>query len=281
MKLTHLVAIFCVWLITIISYPGSGELLAGYWHFFFIGLVGAIVANSTGAGGGIIFVPSFSALGLGQVEVLATSLMIQSFGMTAGAIGWYRSIATGQHFIPRHHQALLRILLYAAPGSVLGVLCAQFIIVPPYAMLDIFRVFSIVFGGALLLITLLKDTHDHSRSSLNTIELYGLTGVSFIGGLITAWISIGIGEIVAIYLIMRHMPVMIAVSSGVILSSITVISAVPYHIWQGHPVWEIVVFAAMAAVIGGTVARFLSFRLGPVRLKIFFATWVLVTGLVM
>ena len=104
---------------------------------------------------------------------------------------------------------------------------------------------------------------------------------SFIGGLITAWISIGIGEIIAIYLIIRHIPIMMAVSTGGCLSSISVLAAAPYHIAQSNPVWEIVLFAAPAAIIGGTIARFLSFRLGPVRLKIFFATWVLATGLSM
>ena len=247
-----------------------------------MGLGGAIVANSTGAGGGIIFIPFFSALGITETETLATSIIIQSFGMTAGAIGWLTSIKNSKHFSRDSFKLQKKLLIIAAPATVSGTLCAQYIITsPPFNMVDIFRVFSIVFGAALLLITLAKHAQTHTRHHLNLSDHYLLIFTSFIGGLMTAWISIGIGEIVAIVLIIRHFPIMIAVSTGVCLSSLSVLAAAPYHVALSHPVWEIILFAAPAAIIGGTIARFLSFRLGPVRLKIFFATWILATGLSM
>ncbi|MBX2849776.1 MAG: TSUP family transporter, partial [Acidiferrobacterales bacterium] len=59
-----------------------------YWYFFILALFGAIVANATGAGGGVVFVPAFSILGIADQSIIATSFAIQCFGMTAGMIAW-------------------------------------------------------------------------------------------------------------------------------------------------------------------------------------------------
>jgi uncharacterized protein len=75
---------------------------------------------------------------------------------------------------------------------------------------------------------------------------------------------------------------MAVVCVAVCISSVVVLAGIPYHIWVVDSIsWQILLFAAPAAIIGGSVARLLSERLGPVRLKIFFSIWVLVTGLFM
>ena len=257
MKLRHLFLFLLIYIVSLAVIPNSLDLVKNYWYFFFVGLAGAVVANSTGAGGGIIFVPFFSTLGISSTETLATSILIQAFGMTAGAIGWLISIRDSKHFSQDSFKLQKKILITAAPAAIIGVLCAQYIILsPPFQMLDIFRVFSVVFGATLLFITLLKKAQVHIRHHINTTDQYLLIASSFIGGLMTAWISIGIGEIVAIMLIMRHFPIMIAVSTGVCLSSLSVLSAVPFHIVQATPVLEIILFAAPAAVLGGFLPGF-------------------------
>ena len=69
--------------------------LKNYYHFLILGLIGAIVANSTGAGGGIVFIPAFTALGVSGLSALGTSLAIQCFGMTAGALSWLYAMHKG------------------------------------------------------------------------------------------------------------------------------------------------------------------------------------------
>ena len=64
------------------------QLASDFFGFFFLGIGGAIAANSTGAGGGVVFVPSFDALGMAIDEVIATSFAIQCFGMSVGSISW-------------------------------------------------------------------------------------------------------------------------------------------------------------------------------------------------
>jgi uncharacterized membrane protein YfcA len=45
-------------------------------------------------------------------------------------------------------------------------------------------------------------------------------------------------------------------------------------------VWDVLVFAGPAAIIGGSIARYLALWLPPKQLKIFFSCWVLFMGFV-
>jgi uncharacterized membrane protein YfcA len=75
---------------------------------------------------------------------------------------------------------------------------------------------------------------------------------------------------------------MITVCIAVCISSLSVLSGLPYHLFITESIsWGVLLFAAPAAVVGGTLARYLAERLGPIRLKIFFATWILATGFAM
>ena len=74
------VVTFC-WLVFFLSSENRVQLFSDFGFFFLLGILGAVVANSTGAGGGIIFIPSFTALGLAGNEALGTSILIQCFGL--------------------------------------------------------------------------------------------------------------------------------------------------------------------------------------------------------
>ncbi|WP_158009929.1 hypothetical protein [Thalassotalea crassostreae] len=66
-RLPILLVVFTLLLIfsiAIFMQPNPIELISDYVGFFFLGIAGAIAANSTGAGGGVVFVPSFDALGM-------------------------------------------------------------------------------------------------------------------------------------------------------------------------------------------------------------------------
>ncbi len=61
-----------------------------YAPFSLLGLLGAIFANATGAGGGVVFIPAFQQLGVSEAQSVATSFAIQCFGMTMGSIVWLK-----------------------------------------------------------------------------------------------------------------------------------------------------------------------------------------------
>lgn len=261
----------------------SVQNVSDYWHFFFLGLGGAIVANSTGAGGGIVFIPAFTSLGLDDVNSLGTSLAIQCFGMTAGSISWLTTIYQHKHGGSSAIRLTHRLILFAGTSAVLGMLSGQYLLpTPPLDIATIFRVFSIIFGVLLLVITLRRTNHRHTISSLRKRDIPPIVLVCFAGGLVTSWISIGAGEWLAILLFFLGYPTMIIVCVAVCISSATVISGIPFHIWETQSiVWPILLFAAPAAIIGGAIARMLAERLGPTRLKIFFSTWIIATGIAM
>ena len=74
--------------------PLDIELLRALWFLPAVGTLGAIIANTSGTGGGVVFVPVFNALrehgimALDPLHVVAASMGIQSFGMTMGALRW-------------------------------------------------------------------------------------------------------------------------------------------------------------------------------------------------
>jgi uncharacterized membrane protein YfcA len=277
-------SVLFVWTILFLLSGNKLELVSNYGYFFLVGIVGAVVANSTGAGGGIIFIPFFTALGLGENETLGTSILIQCFGMTAGSISWL----TTSHIIKAnsHHlnRLIFQLLVICGCSSIVGVLTGQYILVPDDAslMIDSFRLFSIVFGLILLFFTLNSHKQRHTQFDLVNADIVLFIITGFIGGLITAWISVGIGEFVALVLILRRYPTMVAISMGVVVTAISVLSAAYYHVSVIDSVnWSIILFAVPGAIIGGTLAYLLSEKLGPIRLKIFFSIWIILTGLLM
>ena len=270
---------FCC-LIFIIENPL--QLILDYGQFFFLGLGGAIIANSTGAGGGIVFIPAFTSMGVVGISALGTSLAIQCFGMTAGSLSWLHAMHNKNYGGQQTIQLTYKLLLLAGVTSTLGMLCAQYLlVVPSWPIETIFKYFSILFG-AVLLFAIVKRKDIVRIDHLRRRDIPLIAIVCFLGGIITSWISIGAGEWLAILLFFLGYPTMVVVCVAVCISSMVVLVGIPYHIWVVDSIsWQILLFAAPAAIVGGTVARLLSERLGPVRLKIFFSIWVLATGILM
>ena len=92
--------------------------------------------------------------------------------------------------------------------------------------------------------------------------------------------SIGVGEILAIYLLALRFRVNFAVAVAVCVTSITVITGVPFYFGKSVIVLEVVVFAAPGALIGGTFAKRLAIYLGARRLKLGMAGWILLTAVI-
>jgi len=269
--------------ITLVILPDTMDLIAGYGHFFLLGVAGASVANSTGSGGGIIFIPFFDALGLTVSQSVGTSIIIQCFGMTVGGLTWLASIQSDASRGKDRKLVMRYLLMHGGFFVIMGVLAGQYLFPdPPFPVISVFRYFSILFGLILLALSLGRSQERHYRHRLTPVHKAVVSIVCLLGGIVTAWISIGVGEWIAVALLFLGFPTMLAVAAGVCLSSIAVLVAAYHEIYiAGDVVWKIILFAAPAAMIGGGVARFLAVKLGAARLKIFLATWILVTGLVM
>jgi len=254
-----------------------------------LALVGAVVANSTGAGGGVVFVPAFSLLGLTEESIIATSFAIQCFGMTAGTIAWRKHVVN-QVACPNSHPVWQEywnyVFIFGLP-SLLGVVLGQYVF-ESFSVDEVrllFKLFSIAFGLSILATTwfLIKNPSSDTQPILTSVcvkSVYAVIGL--VGGIVTAFLSIGVGELVAVTLILMRVPVKMAVGVAVSVSAMSVWVGVQKYIWIAPTVSvQILIFAAPAAVIGGTLAKKLANAFSPIKLKLFIAIWILISALAM
>ncbi|NND00317.1 MAG: sulfite exporter TauE/SafE family protein [Gammaproteobacteria bacterium] len=247
--------------------------------FLLLGVIGAVFANSTGAGGGVVFIPVFQQMGFSEAQSVATSFGIQCFGMTAGAITWYLYYQRQRKIEPERWQEFKFIIIFGTLFSVLGIWHNYGMqLSAPAALHEIFSVFSVLLGLSILATTYLIRP-GLTRHTLTKLDVLVLLVIAYAGGVITAWLSVGVGEIVAFYLIFRRFDVTLAVATAVAISALTVWSAALQHFWiDPHVNWQVVIFAGPGAVVGGVLARTLVGYMSARRLKIFFGIWLLIVG---
>lgn len=256
------------------------QLLLGYGSFFGLGVLGAIFANSTGAGGGVVFIPAFNSLSFDEMQSVHTSFAIQCFGMSAGAIAWWRYRSRSLELLP-DWSLLPRLIGIAAPTSVLGLSVVWFFaLAAPASVHSIFSVFSILLALALLLSLTVKPNGHPSH--LHTADFVVVALISALGGVITAWLSVGVGEFIAVYLILRRVDVRVAVACAVIVTAISVwFSAISLLLLDRFTVfWQVALMAGPGALVGGVLARRLATWISPLLLKRVFAVWILLVGVV-
>lgn len=264
--------------------PYDPEQLAGFWPFGGLGLAGALVANSTGVGGGVVFVPAFALLretgivDLPPEQAVGISFAIQCFGMSAGALTWlnrfYRLESVGS-------EALLRPVLWSVLARVLVTGLPTLLVMQYFIAVDadlaflLFKLFSIILGAALLMQLAFSRYTGGDRTTLDRIDQIAIPLIGVAGGSATAMFSVGTGELLALYLFLRRFPLDICVSTAVIASSISVLTGLGLHLNAGHLVWEVLIFAAPAVMLGGFLARRLAHWLGAVRLKLATGLWII------
>ncbi|MDC8830579.1 sulfite exporter TauE/SafE family protein [Alteromonas gilva] len=277
-----------LWLLVIVTHTQFPQLIVDSGAFLLLGVVGAIFANATGAGGGVVFVPFFQQLEFTPQMSVATSFAIQCCGMTAGALSWlqyYRLTQTGNP----DWRPLMTVLKITIPIGWLGIWLVQFGFerwLPALGFTHFasqlhlsFGVFSIFLAIAIL------ATLRRLNSTVHTQDLTGadksaLALISLAGGIITAYLSVGIGELVAVYLIIRRCSVTMAIGAAVILSASAVWAGSVHHLLVTHAInWSVVLFAGAGAVIGGRLARYLVLLFPAHQIKLFFAVWVLILGI--
>ncbi len=160
-----------------------------YWSLIPVGIATGILANISAVGGGLVLIPTMIFFWhFPAVMALKMTLASQSIGLTSGSIAWYR---TGK--IP------LKLLLYTVPGLLVGSTISSLVIHPSaFLVKTVFGPVSILIG-LVTLFMLNKGTEDHHTFEPKHLPLFL---VSVLGGLVTGWISIGEGELIAAYLML-------------------------------------------------------------------------------
>lgn len=277
-----------IWLGILFSQTQPLILLQEYGGFTFLGLFGAVVANATGAGGGVVFLPFFNQMDFSAVTSVATSFAIQCCGMTAGAITWwafYNQVKVNNQVEFKEWEPLSRVLLLTVPFSLLGLWIVQgnpqFFahFSDPASLHTGFGIFSIGLAFAIFA-TVFLLSKQRFNTQLSTYDYLALPTIALVGGGITAWLSIGVGELVAVYLIMRSFNVTLAIAAAVILSALTVWGGIVFHLLVTQAIyWPVVLFAGAGAIVGGILAKQLVLYFSARNLKLFFAGWIFILGI--
>ncbi len=286
--LVTLAALACAYMAIWALAPIDVAVMGRIWWCAPIGVFGALVANSTGTGGGVVFVPVFNVLrddGLLPVApdaIVGASFLIQSFGMTVGSLTWFNRLYGARNGaeldLPR--TVKLRMMGLVLACALPAMLATQRLVsLAPETVLIYFKGFSIALGAALLVSAVFFHAKATKRQELAPLDAAVLVVLAVVGGAITAVFSIGVGEFVALYLLVRGYPMRAVIASAVMISAITVIAGAPYHIANTDLPWEVIALAAPGVALGGFLARRLAYALGERRLKIAASLWIIGSSL--
>ena len=217
------------------------------WPLVLVGVLGATIGNITAIGGGLVFIPVLMfAYQADPLTALKLTFVTQAVGMTSGAVGWLRRGA-----VP------VRLLWWTVPSLVLGALVSTFLFrANPMLVKGLFG--PICLGAGVL--TLLTANRQGGRADLPPRANWPLAAVSAFGGLITGWVAIGEGEIVAAFCMLAYqLEVNRSLGLGVVLLSINSIMLALLHsfVLGGVP-WEMAAFTMLGVLWGGRLGPFLA-----------------------
>lgn len=257
------------WLAAYLTLAPEPLALAGRnWPLILVGFCGALLGNATAVGGGLVFVPVMILFyRLDPVASLQLALVSQAFGMTSGAVGWLRRGA-----VP------LRLLPVALPAMLLGATFSTLVIRPnPLLIKGLFGPVSILVG---LLVLYLLDPRGEERRDLPTSALAPLAVVALAGGVLTGWVAIGEGELVAAFLMLAYgLAADRGIGLGTVLLSANSIYLATLHatVIGGVP-WELAAFTILGCGLGGRLGPFVAQWVSPRRLKVVFALIAIADG---
>lgn len=246
-------------------------LLKKNWVFIPVGFCGAILGNISAVGGGIVFIPVMMFIfHLPAVTALKVALASQSWGMTSGAIGWIQ-----KRVVP------LRALKLTVPGLLAGSCIGSLVIHPSALLVKLFFGPVSILLGVLTIVLSKRAKQSAPRTDIPEKATFPLLIISLIGGLITGWIAIGEGELVAALLMLYYgVSAPICIGLGVLLLSINSIFLTLIHQFcLGGIPWDIAAFTGFGCVFGARLAPYLSRKSNPMVLKTIFAVIAICDGI--
>ena len=250
-------------------FPDPIGLAASHWPLIIVGLLGAFIGNTTAIGGGIVFIPVLMfAYKVDPVSALKLAFVTQAVGMTSGASGWLR-----------RGEVPLPLLKWTVPSLIAGAVISTFLIHPkPMLVKGLFGPIAFMAG----LLTLITLDRKGGRMALPANALVPVMLASLVGGLITGWVAIGEGEIIAAFCMLVYgLNANRAIGLGVVLLSInSILLAFTHSFYFGGVPWELAVFTMLGALWGGRLGPFLAQWISIRATKKVFAFIALLDGLV-
>ncbi|NOT11498.1 MAG: sulfite exporter TauE/SafE family protein [Methylococcaceae bacterium] len=259
-----------LWLVIFCTgFSNPQELAAKNWPLILIGVLGAFIGNVTAIGGGIVFIPVMMFVyKVDPLSALKLAFVTQAVGMSSGASGWLR-----------RGEVPLSLLKWTLPTLILGTMISTFLFHPQPMLIK--RLFGpIAFAAGLLTLVTLdrKGGIDRLPESARMPLLF----ISLVGGMITGWVAIGEGEIVAAFCMLAYgLNANQSIGLGVVLLSInSLLLAVIHIVFYGGIPWELAAFTILGVLWGGRLGPYLSQWASLRTTKKVFAVIALLDGLV-
>jgi uncharacterized protein len=265
-----LLPVAIAWLLVMaVAFPEPAVLMRSNWPLILVGFVGAFIGNATAVGGGLVFVPILILVyDIPPVTALKLAIASQCFGMTSGAVGWLR-----------RREVPVEALKVTVPALIIGSTISTLVIRPSAVLVK--GLFGPVSIGVGLLMLVLMHRSGH-RAVIPKHVNGPLFVVAVLGGLVTGWVAIGEGEIVAAFLILAcGFRVERSIALGVVLLAINSVYLMLLHqfVLDGIP-WHLAMFTGLGCVYGARLGPYLAQWIRPLVLKIGFAVIAILDGLV-
>jgi uncharacterized membrane protein YfcA len=238
-----------------------------YWYTFPIAVVIAILANSSGFSGGVLFQPIYNlVLNIPIQNAVATGIATETVGMTSGAIRYlyYRMVELQVGFV---------MLMLMIPGIVVG---NHALMVVNGDFLKLLLGFVMFALASMQLFSAIRKNFG-TRENVPVEDIYGYMWAPPIAGFFSATTGTGICEI-SQPLLEKGLKVKTkranATAIMVEAAGDWIITILNLH--AGLIIWELWLFTGTGVIIGGQIGPYISRFLPDRLIKVVFSIAILV-----
>ena len=240
-----------------------------YWYMFPISIVVAILANSSGFSGGVLFQPIYNLfMNIPIQSAVATGIATEAVGMTSGAIRYlmYKMVEVPIAFV---------MIMLTIPGVVLG---NHALMVINGNLLKLLLGIVIIGLATMQLISAIKQYYG-TRENVPIEDIYGYMWIPPIGGFFSASTGTGVCEL-SQPLLEKGLNVKTkrANATAIIVEATAdwVITILNLH--AGMIMIDLLVFTGLGVIIGGQIGPYVSRFLPDRVIKFIFSISVIIIG---
>ncbi|HPX90236.1 MAG TPA: sulfite exporter TauE/SafE family protein [Spirochaetota bacterium] len=241
-----------------------------YWYMFPVAIVVAILANSSGFSGGVLFQPIYNLLlNIPIQNAVATGIATETVGMTSGALRYiyYKMVDLPIGFT---------MVMLTIPGVVLG---NHALIVINGDLLKLILGFIILFVATTQFINAVQNTFG-TKENIPVEDIYPFMWIPSLGGFFSASTGTGVCELSqpllekGLKLNTRR-----ANATAILIEATADWIITILNLQAGLILWQLWIFTGSGVIIGGQIGPYISKYL-PVRiLKIVFSIAVIIIGI--